>query len=185
MREFLTWRIKPVVVKNKDTTHLQLDAYRTVLGVVNTVRGLRTHDPAKVILFTHADMFENPYGQSDLRAAYRSANLINDAYQVWYIGIKIYGAPFLTGKVADETRRKMMETALKAARASGFLVCNSEDEIAVENLASATSFDAFEKKVRIHREEIYLAVRRVHAVHAVQFRQQRPARRHRSEQARE
>ena len=50
---------------------LALDAYRNVIGVVNTVRGLRTHDPGKTILFTHSDMFDNPFGQSDLRAAYR------------------------------------------------------------------------------------------------------------------
>lgn len=153
------WGLKHV--KNKDTAHLKLrlDPFRNVLGVVNTLRGLRTHDPRKVILFTHSDMFDNPFGQSDLRAAYRSANLINDAYQVWYIAIKVYGGPFLSGKVKDDVRRKQMETALRAARAAGFIVCNAEDEIEILNLASATSFDAFEKKVRIHREEIYLAVR--------------------------
>jgi hypothetical protein len=148
-------------VKNKDTAHLllRLDAYRNILGVVNTVRGLRTHDPRKVILFTHADMFDNPFGQSDLRAAYRSANLINDAYQLWHIALKVFSQPFLKGKVADDIRRKQMEAALKAARAAGFLVLPAADDVEVINFATATSFDAFEKKVDRCRQEIYLAVR--------------------------
>lgn len=147
--------------KNKDTNNLALrmDAYRNVIGIVNRVRGIHTHDPGKVILFTHADMFDNAFGQSDLRAAYRSANLINDAYQLWHIAIKVYGGPFLHGTVSDDNRRKQMETALKAARAAGFLVSPKGDDVEILNLATATSFDAFEKKVRIHREEIYLAVR--------------------------
>jgi|GEM_PF-6423013 len=147
--------------KSRDTAHLRLrlDGYRNVLGVVNTVRGIRTHDPRKVILFTHADLYSNPYGQSDLRAAYRSANLINDAYQLWHVAVKVFGGPFLKGKVKDGTRRKQMETALRAARAAGTIVTPEEDDVEILNMASATSFDAFEKKVRIHREEIYLAVR--------------------------
>lgn len=147
--------------KSRDTAHLRLrlDGYRNVLGVVNTVRGIRTHDPRKVILFTHADLFSNPHGQSDLRAAYRSANLINDAYQLWHVAVKVFGGPFLKGKVKDSTRRKQMETALRAARAAGTIVTPEEDDVEILNMASATSFDAFEKKVRIHREEIYLAVR--------------------------
>lgn len=147
--------------KSRDTAHLRLrlDGYRNVLGVVNTVRGVRTHDPRKVILFTHADLYSNPYGQSDLRAAYRSANLINDAYQLWHIAVKVFGGPFLKGKVSDQARRKQMEAALRAARAAGTIVTPDDDDVEILNMASATSFDAFEKKVRIHREEIYLAVR--------------------------
>jgi hypothetical protein len=148
-------------VKNRDTANfsLRLDAYRNVLGVVNGVRGLRTHDPRKLILFTHSDLFDNPFGQSDLRAAYRSANLIDAAYELWYTAVKIYGAPFLTGRVADPVRKAAFEKMLKNARAHGYAVCPVEDEIDVLNMASATSFDAFEAKVNKHREEIFMAVR--------------------------
>jgi hypothetical protein len=155
------WGLKHI--KGKDNGNgnltLRLDAYRNVIGIVNRVRGIHTHDPSKGILFTHADMFDNVFGQSDLRAAYRSANLINDSYQVWYVAVKVYGAPFLKGTVSDDTRRKQMETALKAARAAGFIVSPKGDDVDIINLATATGFDAFEKKVRIHREEIFLAVR--------------------------
>ena len=78
---------------------------------------------------------------------------------MWHIALKSYGGPFLHGKVADPARRKMMEAALKAARAAGYIVSPVEDDVEILNMATATSFDAFERKVRICREEIYLAVR--------------------------
>jgi hypothetical protein len=93
------------------------------------------------------------------KSAYRSANLINDAYQLWHVAVKVFGGPYLKGKVRDSARRKQMETALRAGRAAGYIVTPEEDDVEILNMASATSFDAFEKKVRIHREEIYLAVR--------------------------
>ncbi len=148
-------------VKGRDTQHLMLrmDAYRNVLGVVSTVRGLRTFDPAKVILFTHAEMFDSPFGQSDLRAAYRSAALIADAYKMWHIALRLYSQPYAHGKVSHPGTRPQMESALKSLRASGWAVTPKEDEIALLNLASATGYDAFERKVRILREDIFLAVR--------------------------
>lgn len=153
------WGLKHVKSKDTNNLRLRLDAYRNVIGVVNTVRGYRTHDPGKVILFTHADMYDNPFGQSDLRAAYRNANLINDAYKLWHIGLQLWGQPFLKGKVKDGARLKMLEAALKAARGAGYIALLSDDDVELLNFASATSFDAFEKKVQKCREEIFLAVR--------------------------
>jgi len=148
-------------IRNVDTDryYLRLDGYRNVLGVVSTVRGMRTYDPGKVILFSHSDMFSNPFGQSDLRAAHRSACLISDAYKLWSVALKNYSYPYVHGKVADETRVALLQKAIAVLRGSGNLVTPKGDEVALLNLASATSFDAFEKKVRILREDIFLCIR--------------------------
>jgi hypothetical protein len=138
---------------------LRLDGYRNVLGVVNTVRGLRTYSPGKFILFTHAELFDNPFGQSDLRACYRAANQIRDAYQLWYLALKRCGEPYLHGKYDHPAQRTEFEKALRSLRAGGWAVTGPKDEIAVLDLAGAASFDAFEKKVRLLREDIFLAVR--------------------------
>lgn len=153
------WGIRHI--KNRDTSKLELrlDGYRNVLGVVNTVRGIRTYSPGKIILFTHADLFDNPFGQSDLRAAYRAANQIQDAYRLWYIALKMAGQGLLVGHTTAQKRLEL-EKALKTAIASGWIALTDEkDKIDLLNLASAAGFDAFEKKVRILREDIFLAVR--------------------------
>ena len=147
--------------KPKNTEHLRLslDAHRNVLGVVNTVRGLATYPRRKFVLFHNRELFDNPFGTSDGRGSFRSFQLIDSAYRLWHYAIKAYGGPFLKGKWSQKDRRQALEKAMEQGRAGGWITCHKDDEIEVINLASATSFDAFEKQVRIHREEILMGIR--------------------------
>lgn len=153
------WGLKAVKSRDSEKLRLRLDVFRNVAAIVSRVRGLVPHDPRKVILFTHNDLFENPFGQSDSRAVYRACSLIEDAYKLWAAALKVYSGPFLKGKVKDPLNRKAMEAAVKAGRAGGWIVTPAEDEVDLLNLASATSFDAFEKKVNKLREEVFLSIR--------------------------
>jgi hypothetical protein len=148
--------------KSKDTTRLrlQIDAVnRDVLGVVNTVRGLAAFPPDKVILFTHADLFENPHGSAELRSALRACQLIDKAYKLWHFALSVYNGPYLKATTNSKDRRKQLEAALADARQSGFIVAAEGDVVEVINLASAANFDAFERKIDKLREEIWLTVR--------------------------
>jgi hypothetical protein len=153
------WGLKHV--KSKDTANLKLtlDAYRNVLGVVNMVRGMGSYAMDKVVLFTHADVYDNPFGASELRAAYRGCQLIENAYQLWTFALGAYSGPFLKGKFSKDERRIPMQKALKLARAGGFITIPKDDDLEVINLASAVSFDAFERKIDKLREEIYMTIR--------------------------
>ena len=148
-------------VASKDTTHLRLrvDVYRNVIGVVNTVRGLATYSPDKIVLFTHADLFSNPHGVSEVRAAYRACVLIENTYKLWDFALNVNSGPFLSAKTSSKDRRQQLAQALAAARAGGYIVYDSSDEVEILNLASATSFDAFEKKIDKLREEVFLTIR--------------------------
>ena len=138
---------------------LQLDQFRNVLSVVNTVRGLEYYSADKFLLFSYSSLFNNPFGQSDLRACVRSCGLIQDAYQLWYLALKMFGLPYLHGKVDQPTNRKVMEAALAELRAGGFAVTSAKDDIQLLNLASAASFSAFEANIRAQREENFMAIR--------------------------
>jgi len=153
------WGLKHV--KNKDTAHLrlQLDVHRNILGVVNNVRGLATYPTRKAIVFTHADVFDNPFGASELRAAYRACQMIENAYKLWSYALKANAGPFLKGTIKQAERRKAMERALAEARAGGWIVVPDGDTVDLVNLASATSFDAFERQIDKLREEIYMTIR--------------------------
>lgn len=146
---------------NRDTEklRLRLDTFRNVLGIVNTVRGVATYSPRKVLVFTHAEMYDNPHGSSELRAATRACQLIDNAYKLWYYALTAYSGPFLVGKTSDDARRQQFQTILKAARGGGFIVVPKEDEVDLLNLASASNFDAFRSKIDKLREEIFLSVR--------------------------
>jgi hypothetical protein len=138
---------------------LQLDNYRNVVGIVSLRAGLETFDPGKVVIFTHRKLFHNPFGNSDMRAARRDAELLEDAYKLWYLALKMYGEPYLLGKVAVPERRKAMEGLLKALRQGGYAVTPDKDSIELLSLATAVNFAAFEAKVKNLRENIYLAIR--------------------------
>lgn len=144
---------------NTEKLRLELDAYRNVLGVVNTVRGLASYPRRKVILFTHNDLFHNPFGGADAAAAYRDANAIDNAMKLWGFAVRVYGGPFLTAKYSMKDRRQALEAALDQARQGGWMTCHKDDAVEVTNLASATSFDAFKEKIQRHEERVYMAVR--------------------------
>lgn len=138
---------------------LQLDQYRNVLSVVNLVRGLQYYNVDKFVLFSYSSLWNNPFGQSDLRACIRSCALIEDAYKLWYLALKMFGMPYLHGKVEVPAQRQMMADALEALRAGGYAVTGVQDEIELLNLAAGTSFSAFEANIRAMREDNFMAIR--------------------------
>lgn len=166
--EFLRLRKKwrglwaPRELASVDTEYLrfQLDDTRRIIGIVNTRRGLEGYTPDRVIIFTNRKLFENPYGRSDGRSAFRACQLIENAYKLWYQAIKNYSAPFIKAKSKSQGKiRDMLESALKEARSGGWIIVGESDEIELLNFAASTSFQAFERKVDKCRQEIYLAVR--------------------------
>ena len=85
--------------------------------------------------------------------------MIDDAYKMWYIAIKRFGLPYAWGEYGTAGNRRGMEEALELMYAGGYAVVPAGDKINLLNLASASSFQAFESKINKQREEIYLAVR--------------------------
>lgn len=145
---------------SKDTTHLRLemDPYRNVTGVTNYVRGIEAYSRERVVLYSHLSLFDNPFGESDLRAAYRTVGMIDDAYRLWYFALQTLGEPYFVGKTAAQNRT-LLEGALRNMKSGRFVVLtNPQDEVQLLNLAAATGFDAFERKVRILREEAFMAI---------------------------
>lgn len=150
-----------VHARSLDTEHvrLEIDEFRNVQSVVNTVRGLTYHDPATCVLFTNEPLFHNPFGRAALRRAHRAIYLIDRAYELWYTALKVYGAPAVVMKYKNPQTRASLEAAAENLRAGGWATMTTDDVMDVVNLASAAAFDAFEKKVNKLREAIFLAIR--------------------------
>lgn len=156
-----------VHVTSKDTDYVKLetDEFRNVLRVVNIVRGLEYFNKEKFLIYTHNGMYANPFGQSDLAAAYRSAKLIDEAYQIWYYALETYGSPFIYGIYNSNEAgfKEQFEEVLKRMRAKGYGAIkktgpDDQTDIKVVNLAAATSFDQFERMVDKLRQEIWTAI---------------------------
>ena len=153
-------------VKNKDTDklRLQVDAYRNVTGVTNLARGAQSYPMSKIILYTHADMYDNPHGISDLRSCYRTCMLINEAYKLWRTALHIFSGPLLIGRYSNAANKRLLEEALEVARQSGYIVLRAgeqgkQDAVEILNMAQATDFQSFERKIMVLRQDIFLAIR--------------------------
>lgn len=150
-------------VRNLDTAVLrvQMDIYRNVIAIVNMVRGLEYYDPDDVILYAHNPMYSSPFGQSDMRAAVRAGNIIQDVYLAWFTALQVYGLPYMKGKVANGVNTEAMAATLAALRSGGYAVTTGEDDIEVLNLAAAAGTSAFKDMVQVQREDIFFAIRGV------------------------
>lgn len=74
----------------------QVDAHGQVLALLQKyVPGQETLEfsPDKFIVYTHDQEFENPYGRSDLEAAYRAWWVKDNAYKWFAVALERYGMP--------------------------------------------------------------------------------------------
>lgn len=147
--------------RGMDTYYLRLeiDSYRRTMGIVSLRRGLEVFDPEQVLIFTHRKWFANPFGNSDVRPVYQTCLMIEDAYRLWDVAIKLFGQPYVHGKVSQATQRGEMEKAIAFLRGANYIVTGKEDEIELLNLVGATGFDAFQKNIESKRERLFMAVR--------------------------
>jgi hypothetical protein len=159
------WKGRPVWglghVRPIDTAHIrfQLDVFYNVVGVVNLVRGLEYYDPKGYILYSHHGLFNNPFGQSDGRAAIGAARDISDIYKLWYVAVKVYGLPYMHANTT-ETNRVLMENAMTNLREGGWIVTtNKADEIKTIDMAMGATLTGFESFVNVKRQDIFYGVR--------------------------
>jgi hypothetical protein len=138
---------------------LQLNIFWDVTAVVNLVRGLEYFSPDNILLYTHNGMYNNPFGQSDLRACWRAAGIIEDAYKAWYLATKLYGLPYMLGKTTPQ-RVGILRGVMQAIRQGGWAVVDKEqDEVEVLNLAASTGTSSFPELIKMLREDCFLVIR--------------------------
>lgn len=164
------WGLQHVKSRDTDRLRLQIDSYRNVVGVTNLVRGAQSYSMKKIILYSHCDMYDNPYGTSDLRSCYRTCILIDEAYKLWRVALNMFSGPILSGRYASNGNRKPLEAAMAQMRQSGYIALKSsaaganssavaQDSVEVLNVAAATDFASFERHVSMLRQDAFLAIR--------------------------
>lgn len=153
------WTLKRAKGKDTDGLRLRLDEFRNILGVqaVTAGQGGASFSPDDFLIFSHLSFFCNPFGISDLRAAYRAANLIEAAIKLRAILLENFSGPYLVGKAKDPGAMAAMKTILANARARGYIVIPDGAEVQVINLATSSP-DQFQQTIRDLREEIVMAV---------------------------
>src|SRR5262245_32676747 len=156
------WRGKRFfrAVKSKDTRFLELgiDPYRNVIAI----RGMgqnagRVWSPSDFIVFSYLDLFENPAGMSDFRAAYRSYWIKNTAWQLRSLHLDKYTGPFLKGTYTTQDGKAALEDALTQARSNTWVTVPVGQMVDVIDLAVTGTTD-FAEAIKDCDKEILIAI---------------------------
>lgn len=153
------WTVKRFASIDTQWVRFKLDTYRQVTGVQAMTGGMggTTLSPQDFVIFTHLKIFENPFGQSDIRAAVRACRLIDAAIRLRQILLANYSGPFLWSTARDTATRNLVGAALQNARANGWIVVPEGSTLTVENLATAAP-DQFQAAIEDYRREIVTAI---------------------------
>lgn len=158
------WRGKWVwqKVKSKDTRNLQIgvDEYRNVEAFkASTYNSGRVYPPADFIHYSYLDLFEDPRGTSDLRAAYRAYWIKKTTWQLRGFHLDKYTSPFLIGKYPEKANevRAALETALVKAKSSTWLTVPTTAIIEAVEMSTRGTAD-FENAIRDCDRDMLVAI---------------------------
>jgi hypothetical protein len=159
------WRgkVKLAKIKDKDPRYYRLivDEFLNVT-LVESIYGLqrqRFFRPKEdgLILYQHAKIYQNPHGQSDLRAAYRGWAKLQMISNLRMIGLDKYTGPFLKGTYSREDQQAAFGAALKQARGEGYITMPTGTEVEVLDLMARGTSD-FASAERDAQQEILIGI---------------------------
>lgn len=153
------WTLKSAASIDSNLTRFRLDTYRQVIGI-QSVAGTQAAyhlEPSDFIIFTHLKIFENPFGNSDMRAAVRACTLIESAIRLRHILLTNYSGPFIKATAGDNAARMKLMSVLSEARANGWIVVPTGSEVEVLSL-SVANLESFRSAVEDYRQEIVQSI---------------------------
>ena len=151
-------------VRQLDTVfiRLQLDVYRNVIAIVNTVRGLEYYPAQDVILYSHNMQYSDPFGIPDATCVAGTngmAELWQAAFMAWKIAVEVYGLPYMKGKYGEAARAGALKQAIQGLRAGGWINIHKDDDVEIMNMAAAAGSGMFKEMVDASSEAMFIGTR--------------------------
>lgn len=155
------WTLRKLYELDTQYVRFDIDRFKEIkkIRLVRTLPAT-TFDPRDFVIFQHMQLFESPFGISDLRASYRAASLIEAAIKLRAILLENFSGPFVVGKYPDGDQgvRQNLATVLAKARSLGWLTIPASAEVEVIDLAQKSN-EAFQSAIDDLRKEIYTGIR--------------------------
>jgi phage gp29-like protein len=117
-------------------------------------------DPRDFILFAHLGRYESPYGQSELRAAYRAYWLIDNIWKFRAVYLEKFGGPTLVAKhpagALESERARLLEVLRTIQNETGIVI---PDDVTIEAIDISTRGEAdYRSAIHDLRREILVSV---------------------------
>jgi hypothetical protein len=147
-------------LKAKDPTwfRLETDSFCNITAVTSA-DGRQRFDPRDFVILRYLPLYENPFGMSDLLAAYRAWWTLDTAWKLRMLALERFSQPLLVGRYPAFRGdwQTPLEQALREARHAGYITLPEGVEIVPLTLAGRNAED-FAQAVRDLRHEIYLSI---------------------------
>jgi len=117
-------------------------------------------DPSDFIVFAHLGRYESPYGQSELRAAYRAYWLIDNIWKFRAIYLEKFGGPTLVAKhppgALESERTRLLGILNTIQNETGIVI---PDDVTIEAIDISTRGEAdYRSAIHDLRKEILVSV---------------------------
>ena len=132
-----------------------------ILGVRVNDHGQNEFDPRKFMICSFMPLYTNPYGSSDLRAAYRAFFIKDWAWKFRAIFMEKWGMPPIVGKFPNgtsEARRKQLEEVLDSIQNDTVLTIPEDLEIEVIKMFQEGRTTEFEKAIADLNKEALVGI---------------------------
>ena len=125
------------------------------------IRGEREFDPSKFLIMSFQPLYSNPYGQSDLRAAYRAFFIKDFAWKFRAIFMEKWGMPPVLGRFPNgtpESRRKQFEEVLDSIQNDTVITIPEDLKVEILNLVQAGRTTEYERAIADLNKEILIGI---------------------------
>jgi phage gp29-like protein len=110
------WAYQALKTKQPHNFLFATDEFDNILpdGIINQTLGKQERLPiTKFIIYSYDQEFGDPYGRSDLRAAYRNWWSKDNILKFWNIFLERFGSPLIWGKYMNPSQQAELERVLK------------------------------------------------------------------------
>ena len=155
------WAYDALKSKNPDNFSFALDEFDNIISLVMMDDKGQTInlDPDKFLIFSYFKLYENPYGESDLRAAYRAFHIKDAAWKLRAVYMERYSGNFMKGtypKGAKDGKQKLLDIFASLAQETGIALPHGYE---METLTMASSSESeYQRAIKDCNKEILIAI---------------------------
>lgn len=137
---------------------VDIDEFRNDVGV----RGLRynsgeTFDPKEFVFFRNLQLFGNPGGMSDFRAAYGKYWIKDTAWKLRAQALSTRATPMIVGSFKDATTQSKLDASLARAKSQNWISAPEDAKITALNI-SGQADQIFDSTIKALSEEIAISI---------------------------
>ena len=154
------WGIDRLASKDPAVYEFRLDKFSRVKAVTSRFTS-EEHPPHKFFIFSHRPRYENPYGMSDLRAAYRAFFIKDLVWKFRALYLERFGMPPVLGYFppgTSDAKRKELLKILKTMQTESVMTIPNDIVVKALEIATLGKQTEYERAIADLNKEILVGI---------------------------